>query len=408
VADVESVETVVVGAGQAGLSVSHCLKRRGHEHLVLERGLVGETWRSERWDGFRLNTPNFWLRLPGHEYRGDDPEAFLTRDETVAFLERYAESSGSPIRTGVDVRSLRCDDGGYLLETSAGAYRAGSVVVASGSFRRPAERTTGAGSALFQLHASEYRNPGELPDGGVLVVGSGQSGCQIAAELNRAGRSVYLSVGRCPSLPFWYRGRTIYEWYVDSGVMDDGVETLPSATARLACNPTIASSHVAHLVGPRRLAREGVTLVGRVLAVEDGRAVFAGDASQRLAEGDDFVATLNARLDEHAARAGLALPPDDAEPELPREVPELRELDLHTAGVGTILWANGWRPDYGWIELPILDEHGWPRQSQGVAEEPGLYFVGLHWLRKRKSALLLGVGEDAEHVAATVAGGSAA
>jgi putative flavoprotein involved in K+ transport len=402
---VEAVETIVVGAGQAGLSVSHCLTQRGHDHVVLERGRIGETWRSERWDSFRLNTPNSWLQLPGHEYRGDARDAFLTRDEAVAYLERYADSIGGTIRTEVDVLSLRREeDGGYRLETSGGLYRAASVIVAAGSFRRPTARSTSdADSELFQLHAAEYRNPEQLPEGGVLVVGSGQSGCQIAAELNRAGRDVCLSVGRCPSLPFLYRGRTIYEWIVDAGVMDDTVDTLPSPAARLACNPTVASADVPHLVGPRRLAREGVRLVGRLQGLEGWRAVFAGDANQRLSEVDDAVATFKQRFDEHAAASGLALPDDDAEPEAPREVPELVDLDLRRAGVRTILWANGWRPDYGWIELPIFDEHGWPKQMRGVAEEDGLYFVGLHWSHKRKSTLLLGVAEDAEHVASVVA-----
>jgi putative flavoprotein involved in K+ transport len=407
---VEAVETIVVGAGQAGLSVSHCLEQHGHDHLVLERGQIGETWRTERWDSFRLNTPNFWLRLPGHEYRGDDRDAFLTRDEAVGYFERYAEAIGGTIRTGADVHSLRRErDGRYRLETSAGGYRANNVVVASGSFSRPTSRVAArATPGLLQLHAAEYRNPEQLPDGGVLVVGSGQSGCQIAAELNRAGRGVYLSVGRCPSVPFRYRGRTIYEWFVDAGVMDDTVDTLPSPAARLGCNPTVASADVLHLVGPRRLAREGVTLVGRLEAIESGRAALGGDVNQRLSEGDDVVATFKRRFDEYAATAGLATPADDSEPELPREVPEPRELDLGRAGVHTILWANGWRPDYGWIELPIFDEHGWPRQTRGVAEEDGLYFVGLHWSHKRKSTLLLGVAEDAAHVAAAVAGVAAA
>jgi putative flavoprotein involved in K+ transport len=204
-------------------------------------------------------------------------------------------------------------------------------------------------------------------------------------------------------LPLWYRGRTIYDWFVDAGVGDDTVDTLPSPDARLACNPTVASTDVPHLVGPRRLAREGVTLVGRLQALEDGRAVFAGDANRRLAEGDDVVARFKRRFDEHAAASGLDLPPDDAEPEAPREVPEVGELDLRRAGVRTVLWANGWRPDYRWIELPIFDEHGWPWQTRGIAQERGLYFVGLHWSHKRKSTLLLGVAEDAEHVASAVA-----
>jgi putative flavoprotein involved in K+ transport len=400
---VDTVETLVLGAGQAGLSVSHCLRQVGHEHVVLERGAVGETWRSERWDSFRLNTPAWWLQLPGHEYDGDEPDVFLTREETVAYLEDYAAKIGGTIRIGVEVTALRRrDDGRFEAETSEGAYTAANVVVATGSFRRPTPRSTGDSPGPFQLHASAYRNPDQLPDGGVLVVGSGQTGCQIGAELLRAGRDVYLSVGRCPSLPFWYRGRSLYRWYVESGVMDDTVDTLPSPAARLGCNPTISSDDVPHLAGPRRLARGGATLLGRLEALDERRAVFAGDANQRLAESDGVVATFMRRFDEHAAGSGDALPAGDAGAEQPREVPEVREVDLREAGIGTVLWANGWRPDYSWIELPIFDEHGWPRQTRGRAEVDGLYFVGLHWLHRRKSTLLLGVAEDAAYVASAV------
>jgi putative flavoprotein involved in K+ transport len=345
------------------------------------------------------------LQLPGHEYRGEEPDAFLTREETVAYFESYATATGGTIRTGVEVTSVRReDDGRFRLGTSDGSYTAASVVVASGSFRRPAAPSAAESDAEpFRLHASAYRNPDQLPDEGVLVVGSGQSGCQIAAELNRSGRDVYLSVGRCPWVPLWYRGRSIYDWYVDSGVLDDTVDTLPSPAARLACNPTVASLDVPHLVGPRRLAREGVTLVGRLEALDGTRATFAGDANLRLAESDEAVAAFKRRFDEHAATCEESLPDDDAEPEEPREVPELPELDLRRAGVGTVLWANGWRPDYGWIELPMFDDYGWPRQTRGSAEVAGLYFVGLHWLHKRKSTLLVGVAEDAERVAGAVA-----
>ncbi len=403
----DGVQTVVVGAGQAGLSVSHCLKELDHEHVVLERGDVGETWRRERWDSFRLNTPARWLQLPGHEYRGSEPDEFLTRDEAIAYFEDYAAAIDAELRTGVEVRSVRRrDDGRFELETSADGYSAVNVVVASGSFRRPATSSAAeSGDGVLRVHASAYRNPDGLPDGGVLVVGSGQTGCQIAAELNRDGRDVYLSVGRCPSVPLWYRGRSAYDWYVDSGVLDDTVDTLPSPAARLACNPTITSADVPHLVGPRRLAREGVTLVGRLQTLDGARAAFAGDANQRLAEGDEAVAAFKRRFDEHAARVEDELPEDDAPPEEPRGVPDIPELDLRRAGVATVLWANGWRPDFGWIDLPIFDEYGWPRQTRGSAEVPGLYFVGLHWLHKRKSTLLVGVAEDAERVAAAVAVG---
>jgi putative flavoprotein involved in K+ transport len=291
------VDTAVIGGGQAGLSTSFQLARHGVEHIVLERGRIGETWRTERWDSFRLNTPNSYLQLPGHEYAGDDPDAFLTRDETVAYLESYANAANGSVQTGTDVVSLRARPGsGFELETRTGTVAAKKVVVATGSFRRPTPAA--AAGKVFQLHARDYRNPEQLPRGSALVIGSGQSGCQIAAELNANGRGVYLSIGRCPSLPFTYRGRWIYDWLVDVGMMDDTVDTLPSPTARLAGNPTVASADVAHLIAPRRLAREGVTLIGRVETLEDARSVIRPDANERLSEAAQFDATFKQRLDE--------------------------------------------------------------------------------------------------------------
>jgi putative flavoprotein involved in K+ transport len=399
----EDVGTVVIGGGQAGLAVSYHLQQRGLEHVLLERGKIGETWRSERWDSFRLNTPSWWLQLPGNEYAGDDPDAFLTRAETVAHLEDYAGAIGGDVRTGVEVTLVRPDDVGFRLETSAGPLATRKVVVAAGSFRRQTERPPADGGAILQLHASEYRRPEQLPDGGVLVVGSGQSGCQIAAELNRAGRDVFLSLGRCPSIPLWYRGRTAYDWYVDTGLMDETVDTLPSPAARLACNPTIASEDVPHLVGPHRLAREGVTLVGRVESIDDGRVVVRPDARDRLAEAAEFLRTYRQRVDDHVRAHGLDLPEDTSDLDAV-EVSDVEALDLGPSGIRTIVWANGFRPDYSWIDFPVVDELGWPKQSRGVTDVPGLYFVGVHWLHKRKSVLLLGVREDAEHVADAIAG----
>jgi putative flavoprotein involved in K+ transport len=397
------VETAVIGAGQAGLSAGFHLSRRGVEHILLERGQIGETWRSERWDSFKLNTPNWFLQLPGHEYAGDDRDAFLTRDETVTYLERYAEATNGNVKTGTDVLSLRArPGGGFELDTSTGALAARNVIVATGSFRKPTPR--GATGSFFQLHAREYRNPEQLPDGGALVIGSGQSGSQIAAELNRSGRTVYLSLGRCPSLPFSYRGRRVYDWTVDIGMMDETVDTLPTPAARLAGNPTVASAEVAHLTGPRRLAREGVTLIGRVGKLEDSRAVIHPDANDRLAEAAKFEANFKQRIDDYVAANGIDAP-EEGDSTDGDAVPELSELDLRAAGVTSVIWANGYRPDYSWIDLPVLDGEGWPVHTRGITAVDGLYFVGVHWLYKRKSALLLGVGEDAEHIVSTIVDG---
>jgi putative flavoprotein involved in K+ transport len=399
----QRIETVVIGAGQAGLAASYHLKERGLDHVVLERGEIGETWRSERWDSFLLNTPNWFLQLPGHEYSGDDRFGFLTRAETVAHLEDYARKIDGVVRTHVAVTSVRAGaDGRFTLETSAGRFSVENVVVAAGSFRRPTDRPPAAANAVFQLHSGEYRSPDQLPPGGVLVVGSGQSGCQIAAELNRSGRHVVLSLGRCPSIPLDYRGRTAYHWVVDIGMMDETVDALPSPEARLACNPTFASADVPHLVGPHRLAREGVTLVGRVAGLDGRRTVIRPDARARLAEAEQFLATYKQRVDDHVRAHGLDLPEDEVVGGDAFEVSDEEELDLRASGIGTVLWANGFRPDYSWIRFPIFDSYGWPVQTRGVTEVPGLYFVGLHWLHKRKSVLFLGVREDAEHVAAAI------
>jgi putative flavoprotein involved in K+ transport len=396
----KTVETAVIGGGQAGLSTGFHLARHGVEHVVLERGRIGETWRTERWDSFRLNTPNSFLQLPGHEYTGNDPEAFLTRDETVAYLESYANAATGSVQTGTDVRSLRArPGGGFELETGTGALAAKNVVVATGSFRRPTPAA--AAGKVSQLHSRDYRSPEQLPSGGALVIGSGQSGCQIAAELNASGRDVYLSIGRCPSLPFTYRGRWIYDWLVDIGMMDDTVDKLPSPAARLAGNPTVASAETAHLIGPGRLAREGVTLIGRVEKLDDSRAVIRPDANERLAEAAQFDSTFKLRLDDYIAANAVAAPEEETHSNADA-VDEVEELDLHAAGVTSIIWANGYRPDYSWIDLPVFDSDGWPVHRRGITAVAGLYFVGVHWLHKRKSALLLGVGEDAEHIVSTI------
>jgi putative flavoprotein involved in K+ transport len=401
-------ETVVIGGGQAGLALSHYLTSFGRNHIVLEAGRIGESWRSQRWDSFRLNTPNFMLQLPGYPYEGDDPEGFLTREETLAYVEGYAAAVAAPVRTGVRVSSLRTRGrGGFVMETPEGPIGADNVAVATGSFSRPAPRPP-VGELppeIVELHASAYANSGELPAGATLVVGSGQSGCQIAADLRRAGRNVYLSLGRCPCLPLYYRGRQLGAWMIDLGAMDETVESLPSPSARLACNPAVTSDETPHHCGPLRLAREGVLLLGRVEAIEGTRVSIRPDLNESLSASDEADARFRRRVDEYVESARV-----DIQEEAGGVVPsptfaEARELDLHAAGVTSIVWANGYRPDFGWIELPIFDHDGWPIQVRGVTVIDGLYFVGLHWLHKRKSGLLIGVGEDAEFVVSKIVAG---
>jgi putative flavoprotein involved in K+ transport len=305
------------------------------------------------------------------------------------------------VREGVEVTALRAGrGGGYELETSAGLLRAESVIVATGAYQRPtpSRLREAAPAGVFQQHTAEYRSPDELPDAPVLVVGSGQSGCQVAEDLVDAGRTVYLSVGACPWVPRSHRGRDLVHWMVETGLMDQTVDSLPSPEALLACNPAVSGTEGGHDCNPVTLAHRGVVPVGRLEGFDSNRARLAGDLATNFARGIEFEATLRQRFEEHALATGVEAPDEPkAETALP-DLPEVRELDL--ASLGAIVWATGFRPDYGWIDLPVLDGSGRPVHDRGVTGVPGLCFVGLHWLHKRKSSLFLGVGEDAEHVVA--------
>jgi putative flavoprotein involved in K+ transport len=394
-----TVETVVIGAGQAGLSCSHHLSARGREHLVLERGRVGETWRSQRWDGFYLNTPNWTLQLPGFEYEGGEPDAFAPLAEMIRYIEGYARSFDAPVKEGVVVNALRLGDGRYELDTSDGVIRARNVIVATGAFQRPRPPVPGVDeAAVMQISTSEYRNPGQLPEGGVLVVGSGQSGCQIADELIQAGRRVYLSVGHCGWFPRRYRGQDIMYWALRTGLLDEKVSELPSPMARLACNPPVSGNDGGHDCHPRWLAARGAVLVGRVAAVSAGDVSIEPGLNDNLGFADNFAAQIVTMIDDYLERTGVDAPAGEGERTVSRRMAETARLDLKKEGINSILWATGYRPDYSWIELPLVDQQGWPVQERGVTRYPGLYIVGLNWLYKRKSALLCGVGEDAAYV----------
>jgi putative flavoprotein involved in K+ transport len=400
----ERVETVVIGGGQAGLSVSYFLTERGRDHVVLEQGAVGNTWRTKRWDGFYLNTPNWTLQLPGGEYAGPEPESFAPLEDIVEYLDAYARAIDAPVRTGVRVTRLRArGGGGWLVETNGDMLEADNIVVATGAFQRPHVPDVGHAEGVLQLHAEDYRRPEQLAPGAVLVVGSGQTGCQITEELLGAGRDVYLSVGACPWFPRRHRGHDILHWAIAIGLMDDTVDKLPSPAARLACNPALSGTEGGHDCNPLTLEGRGATLVGRVQRIEGSHVSFGDGLAGTLTKGKEFSAGLVARIEEHIRASGTDAPAPDQPGDQPVSVVGIEELDLRERGVGTILWSSGYRPDFGWIDGLLTDDFGWPLQQRGVTEHPGLYFVGLNWLHKRKSALLFGVGEDAEHVVSHVA-----
>jgi putative flavoprotein involved in K+ transport len=398
-----SSEVVVVGAGQAGLAVSHELTQCGVPHVVLEQGRVGETWRG-RWDSFCLVTPNWSVQLPDYSYNGGDPDGFMPRDEIVAMLERYAASFAAPVREGVAVTALRPDIGGFLLETSDGAIEAETVVLATGAYQRP-HRPSGAAALppdLPQIDVKDYRNPDVLPPGAVLVVGSGQSGCQIAEELCEAGRDVVLACGRASWGPRRLGGRDLFWWLVESGALDETVADLPGGAADRLLALVLATGHNGgHDINYRTLQKLGITLVGHFRGADGHRARFAPDLAQTVAWSDERHAKLMDQFRKLAAERGIAVEVPQSEP-FNASTPE--EVDL--TNFAAVVVTSGFRPDYeSWVECPGgFDEYGFPLQADGASDAaPGLYFIGVHFLRARKSSLLIGVGEDAAIVAHRIA-----
>jgi putative flavoprotein involved in K+ transport len=392
----EAVEVVVIGAGQAGLALSHELTHAGVEHVVLERGRVGETWRG-RWDSFCLVTPNWTVQLPGGQYQGGDPDGFMPRDEIVDHLVRYAHSFRAPVREGVDVSALGSDDhGGFLLRASAGDIRARQVVLASGAYQKP-HRPPGAEQLPGGLHvidAEEYSYAEALPPGKVLVVGSGQTGCQLAEELVEAGRDVHLACGRAPWMPRRLDGRDFVAWVVETPFLDATPADLPSPSARLGANIQASGGRGGHDLHYRTLAALGVTLLGHFAGAEDGVAHFAPDLAESVGFGDARHADVCELIRKNCVERGIPAPEMPPPPQFSANPPD--RLDLR--GFGAIIFTSGFRPDYTrWLDLPAaFDEQGFPIQQDGSSTvAPRLHFMGVHFQRKRKSATFLGVAEDA-------------
>ena len=403
------VTTVIVGAGHAGLAMSRCLSDRDIDHVVLERGEVAHTWRTERWDSLRLLTPNWQSRLPGYSYRGDDPDGYRTVPEVIAFIEDYAAAIAAPVQTHTMVRSVRGTDAGYLVRTSRGDWRCRTLVLASGAcniccipaFAGNVPRT------VTTLTAQQYRNPEQLADGGVLVVGASSSGTQIANEIHRSGRPVTLSVGEHIRAPRVYRGKDI-EWWMDAaGVLDERYDEVDDIKrARNVPSLQLAGTSDRSTLDLNALTDIGVKLAGRIAGItEDGKVQFAGSLRNMCALSDLKMGRLLDQLDTWASANGLdgvlnspyRLPPTRVEDSPPLE------LNLSNGAIRTIIWATGYRPDYSWLEVPVLDHKGAIRHDGGVIDSPGMYLMGLQFLRRRKSALIDGAGDDARDLSAHLA-----
>jgi len=408
-----SVDTVVVGAGQAGLVMSRLLSQAGREHVLLDRrASLGGAWQ-DRWDAFQLVTPNWLTSMPGFDYRGTDPDGYMPRDDLVQHFRAYAEAIDAPVELETDVTRLSRANGGggrrFTLETSRGPIDARSVIVAGGPFQAPHIPQVGAlDPSVAQVHSHHYRNPELLSPGGVLLIGSGQSGVQLAEELMAAGRSVTIAVGKCGRIPRRYRGRDIFAWLRDLALHGPAVgtplptpDTLPGPAARFACNPQLSGHGEPHDTNLRKMAAEGLRLVGRLEAIEGTRARFADDLPATLEFVDRFFdERFRPQIDTFIERSGIDAPPGEFE-QFQYDPAVVTELDLAKEGIGTVLWTSGYRPALGWIDLPVLDEFGLPRQKDGRTDVEGLTFIGTPWLVDLASANLVGLARDAESIAAT-------
>jgi len=407
---VTRIPTVVIGAGHAGLAVSQQLTERRVEHLVLERGDVANTWRHERWDSLRLLTPNWQTRLPGFEYSGEDPDGFMTMGEVVAFIDAYASSIDAPLETGVNVQSVSRSDDRYRVAANGRAWDAASVVLATGGFNLPKLPVVSQDLPpdVDSIAAIHYKRPDRLREGEVLVVGASATGIQIANEIHRSGRPVTLSVGEHVRMPRTYRGRDIRWWLDQSGRLDERYDEVDDIVrARHVPSPQLVGTTDRSTLDLNALSRQGVTLVGRLSAVKDGKALFSGSLRNVCSLADLKLTRLLDEIDEWAARTGHAL-----ETEPPHRFPDtvvgddpLLGLDLANGKIQTVVWATGYRSDYSWLDVPVLDRKGEINHDGGVVtDSPGLYRIGLNFLRRRKSSFIHGAEDDAiditDHLAA--------
>lgn len=397
-----SIDTLVVGAGQAGVAMSEHLGKLDVPHLVLERDRIAERWRTGRWDSLVANGPAWHDRFPGMEFEGLDPDSFAGKEQVADYFVAYADKFNAPIRTGVEVKSVVRQTGapGFKVETSIGTITANRVVVATGPFQRPVIPPIAPHDPQFtQLHSADYRNPAQLPDGAVLVVGAGSSGTQIADELNRAGRDVYLSVGAHDRPPRAYRNRDFCWWLGVLGEWDKEV----AGPGREHVTIAVSGAYGGQTIDFRRLAHEGITLVGLTKSFANGVVGFEQDLAENIKRGDENLFALLDAADAYVERNGIDLLEDPLARAIPPDpdcvTNPLRELDLAKAGVSTIIWATGYATDYSWLHVDAFDEKGKPKHQRGVSKEPGVYFLGLPWLSRRGSSFIWGVWHDAKHIA---------
>ncbi|HWH79128.1 MAG TPA: NAD(P)-binding domain-containing protein [Candidatus Binatus sp.] len=402
----ERFDTVIIGGGHAGLTMSYFLSQRSLEHVILERGRVAERWISERWDSFHFQFPNWTIELPGYKYPTEDPDGFVPGREIVRFIQEYANLINAPVRSGVDVTKLESSSKAtrYLLRTNVGAIEASNVVIATGQRQKGVipSFSSDVPHDIRQLHSSAYRNAGELPPGAVLVVGSGASGFQIAEDLHQNGRQVYVCMGRHRRVPRRYRGHDYAWWGVELGLYERRRAESPATSLPGSLLTGVNGGYEADW---RELTSKGIVLLGRLKAVKGAKLALAPDLEDNLAKGAEWLANFKKSVDDYVANNKLDFPTNSS-PRLEGSASApILELDLKSAGITSIIWATGFGNDYDWLKLPLLDERGEPAHERGVTQFPGIYFLGLRWLHKQKSGFLSfgGPAEDAAYLTAQIA-----
>lgn len=399
----EHFSVVIIGGGQAGLSLSHYLKQRGIDHVVFEKHSAMHAWRTQRWDNFCLVTPNWQCRLPGHEYRGDDPNGFMKKDEILSYLDDFKHAVAAPLRERVTVtRVAPRPQGGFEVKTSAGDCTADQVVVASGGYHVPivprmAERLP---TSVQQIHSEQYRNADALPPGTVLVVGSGQSGAQIAEDLHLAGRQVVLAVGDAPRCARFHRGKDVVDWLAEMGYYDLPVHEHPLREGvRDNTNHYVTGRDGGRDIDLRRFASEGMQLYGPLRGIEGGSLRFEPRLRAVLDQADDTYNRINASIDKYIAEHGIEAPAGRRYEPVWRPQREREALDLASSGISAVVWCIGFAPEFGWLDAPVFNGRGHPQHVRGVTHQEGLYFLGLPWLYTWGSGRFSGIARDALYLA---------
>lgn len=397
------IPVVVIGGGQAGLSISYYLTQNGIEHVIFEKNTIAHSWKTQRWDAFCLVTPNWQCKLPGFPYPGNQPNGFMPRDEIVAYVEAYAKTISAPVKEGVAVtRVVQRPDGKFIIETNEGRWTSDAVVLAVSGYHKPnmpamADRVDGS---ILQIHSSAYRNSAQLPSGDVLVVGSGQSGCQIAEDLHIAGRKVHLAVGSAPRCPRVYRGRDAVDWLDDLGQYDLPVEQHPlKDKVRKNANHYLTGRDGGRDIDLRKFALEGMQLYGRMRDVRDGHLIFADDLATNLDNADRVYNGICGLIDDHIARNAIDAPASPHYKPVWQPTDTIAVLNLEQSNIKSIIWTTGFRSDWSWVELPIFDGENYPTHRRGVTSLEGVFVIGLPWLHTWGSGRFVGVGRDAEYLA---------